>query len=68
MKLSQKRKCLGCKAEPDGTFKKTCKLGYEIKSELVDKFYFTRYFPIEPCYKPMNINDFIYLLNNKDIR
>ncbi len=66
MKFSQKRKCLGCKAEPTSTTT-TCELGYSLKIETVFGGYLNRYSPLEKCYKPLNNTDYVYLLGNRHI-
>ena len=55
MRLSQKKNCNGCTASGN-----SCELGYKRKSNYFHCAVYG-YTPLEPCYKPKTINEYIEL-------
>ena len=61
MIISQKRKCIGCKASrPMGNGK--CSLGYKIREDrpLFASQHHGLCFPLEPCPKPLTNSDYVF--------
>jgi len=58
---SQKRTCKGCRAGKNSK----CELGFDTKEIIpVDGAVWSQLFPLEPCFKPLTNEDYVYCLSN----